>query len=347
VVGYVIRRLLWTATLLVIISFVTFLFFFVIPSDVATSRVPGASTTSLADQYQFEGESIPLEYVQFVWAVVRHGELGQSFRDRRPVTDKLKEAVPVTASLVIGGSLMWMLMAFPIGILSALRPRSLLDRSSMVFVLVGVSAHPLWIALVFSYVFGVRLHVMPIAGYCDFFHPSGRCGGTVQWAYHMMLPWLTFSFLFAALYARMIRASLIETLNEDYVRTAHAKGASRARVLRSHTLRNAMLPVITMLGMDVAVAFYGAIFIETAFGLPGIGKLLVDALPRRDLPVIMGVVLVVSVVVAFTSMIVDFAYGWLDPRVRLSSAPRERVGRARALRSRPRPKLKVTGSPTT
>ena len=346
-IGYVIKRSLWTVMLLLIISFVTFLLFFTLPSDVIASRAPVASTTSLADQYRFEGQSLPAEYGQFVWAVVRHGEFGQSFRDRRPVSDKLQEAVPVTATLVIGGSLLWVLMAFPIGILSALRPRSLLDRTTMIFVLIGVSAHPLWISLVFSYVFGVRLHWMPVAGYCDFFHPPGSCGGALEWAYHMVLPWLTYAFLFAALYARMIRATVLETLHEDYVRTAEGKGAGRARVLRSHVLRNALLPVITMLGMDVGIAFYGAIFIETAYGLPGVGKLMVDALPRGDLPVIMGVVLVVSFAVAIATTIVDFTYRWLDPKIRLSASAREVPLRMPVALRLPRPRFKVSGSPTT
>src|SRR5256714_13573145 len=151
-----------------------------------------------------------------------------------------------------------MLIAIPIGILSALRPRSLLDRASMTFVLIGISAHPIWIGLIFAYVFGFRLHITPITGYCDFINPSTDCGGPVQWAYHLALPWATFAILFAALYVRMIRANTLETMNEDYVRTARAKGAPEWLAPRSPPLRDAMPPLPTVLGMDIRPALGGA-----------------------------------------------------------------------------------------
>src|SRR5439155_8903875 len=152
------------------------------------------------------------------------------------------ESAPVTASLVFGGAIVWLLIAIPIGVLSALRPRSLLDRLAMIGVLIGISAHPIWIGLIFAYFFGYKwsgITHLPISGYCDFFNPSGDCGGPVQWAQHLVLPWLTFAILFAAVYVRMIRANVMETLNEDYVRTARAKGAPEWLVMRSHVLRNA------------------------------------------------------------------------------------------------------------
>src|SRR5207237_10878534 len=147
-------------------------------------------------------------------------------------------AAPVTASLVLGGALMWMLIALPLGILSALRPRSMIDRITMIFVLVGISAHPVWLGLVFSYIFGYKLGWTPITGYCNAINPVGGCGGPAQSAYHLILPWVTFALLFAALYARMIRANAMEALNEDYLRPARAQGASEARVMRSPLLRN-------------------------------------------------------------------------------------------------------------
>jgi peptide/nickel transport system permease protein len=261
------------------------------------------------------------------------------------VTQIIGRAVPVTASLVIGGAITWFLLAIPIGMLSALRPRSLLDKGLMILVLIGASAHPLWLGLVLSYLLGFKLHVFPITGYCDFFGPSTFCGGPTQWAYHLLLPWLTFAFLFAALYARMIRASMLEAMDEDYVRTARAKGAGPAQVMRRHVLRNAMLPVVSMLGMDIGVAFGGALFIETAFGLPGVGKVLVRGLAGGDLPVIMGVVLVVSFAVAIANLIVDILYCWIDPRVRVSGVD-EGSGRVTAPSRRPRAQRALRESPT-
>jgi peptide/nickel transport system permease protein len=227
--------------------------------------------------------------------------------------------LPVTASLVLGGTVIWLLLAFSIGMLSALRPRSWLDKGLMVFVLIGVSVHPVWLGLVLSYFFGFRLHVFPVAGYCDFLYDpasSNQCGGPRYWAYHMILPWFTFALLFAALYARMIRASILEALGEDYVRTAKAKGAGTWRVMRRHVLRNTLLPVVSMLGMDMSLAFGGAIFIETVYGLPGLGQSLFRALSSNDLPVIVGLVLVVSVAVTIANLLTDILYSVIDPRLR-------------------------------
>ena len=139
----------------------------------------------------------------------------------------------------------------------------------MVFVLIGLSAHPVWIGLIFAYFIGFKLELTPITGYADFFNPSQEHGGPVQWAYHMLLPWPTFAILFAALYVRLIRANVMETMNEDYVRTARAKGAPERQVIRSHVLRNSMLPVVTILGMDIGLALGGAIFTESVYSLPG------------------------------------------------------------------------------
>src|SRR5256714_704789 len=211
-----------------------------------------------------------------------------------------------------------LVMALPIGILSALRPRSLLDRTSMTFVLIGISAHPIWIGLIFAYIFGFKLGWFPISNYCDFFGTAGACGGPTQWAYHMILPWLTYAILFAALYARMIRANVMEALSEDYVRTARAKGAPEARVLRSHVLRNALLPVVTMLGMDIGVGLGGAIFTETIYNLPGLGKLLLRAIGETDLPIVMGVVVFATFAIIVFNLLIDLLYAWIDPRIRLS-----------------------------
>jgi peptide/nickel transport system permease protein len=195
----------------------------------------------------------------------------------------------------------------------------------MTFVLIGISAHPVWIGLIFAWFFGFYLHehgspiYAPISNYADFFNPPpGQPGGPVQWAYHLILPWATFMILFAALYVRMIRANVMETLNEDYVRTARAKGAPESVVLRSHVLRNAMLPVVTMLGMDIGLALGGAIFTESVYGLPGLGRTAVQALQNYDTPTIMGVIVFATIVIIIFNLIVDLLYAAIDPRIRLA-----------------------------
>jgi peptide/nickel transport system permease protein len=255
------------------------------------------------------------EYAKFLSHAVR-GELGHSYVNRESVNQIVREAAPVTASLVLGGAFLWLLVAIPVGILSALRPRSILDRLTMTAVLIGISAHPLWIGLMLSYLLGQRVHLLPVGGYCDLVNPATSCGGPAQWAYHMILPWITFTILFAALYVRMIRANVLETLDADFVQTARAKGASSWRVLRSHVLRNALLPIVTMIGMDMGIAFGGAVFVETVFGLPGLGRTAVLSLRRQDLPTIMGVVMWSTIAILVFNTIVDLLYAAIDPRIR-------------------------------
>jgi peptide/nickel transport system permease protein len=225
----------------------------------------------------------------------------------------------VTAALVFGGMILWLAIGLSVGVFSALRPRSLLDRGAMVFVLIGVSAHPIWIGLIFSYIFGFKLGWFPITGYDDFFNPpEGTEGGPWPWFYHMILPWITFGLLGAALYVRMIRANVMETMNEDYVRTARAKGAPESQVMRSHILRNALLPVVTMLGMDIGISLGGAIFTETVYSLPGLGRTAINAVGQYDLPVVQGTVVFATIAIIGFNLIVDIVYAWVDPRIRLN-----------------------------
>jgi peptide/nickel transport system permease protein len=328
---YLIRRVLWGFVLFFAVTIVSFVLFYVIPSDPAKIACGQSCTqTDVQRVAHFLGTDRPIyvQYAKFAGRLmpfsftggphVKSPSLGNSFFNRQPVNTLVLRAVPVTASLVIGGAILWMLIAIPVGALSALRPRSLLDRASMTFVLIGISTHPLWIGLVAAYFFGYKWHITPITGYADFINPPiGQAGGPIQWAYHLLLPWTTFAMLSAALYTRMIRANVLDTMNEDYVRTARAKGASFARVLRSHVLRNALLPIVTMLGMDVGLALGGAIFTESVFSLPGLGRTSILALQNFDTPTIQGVIVFATVVIISFNLIVDVVYAWVDPRIRI------------------------------
>jgi peptide/nickel transport system permease protein len=339
---FVIRRLVWAAALVAVITLITFQIFLVIPSS-RVSTAQGQLQPGLRTQWNLDHHSLPGQYVRFLDRVFIHGDLGTSLHQTLAVREILSKALPVTLSLLVGGTILWVLLAFPIGLLSAMRPRSLLDKGLMIFVLAGVSAHPVWLGLILSYFFGFKWHLLPIAGYCDLrYNPSHLCGGPRYWAFHMILPWITFALLFTALYARMIRAGVLEALGEDYVRTARAKGAGTWRILRRHVLRNALLPVVSMLGMDVGLAFGGAIFIETVFDLPGIGQTVYQALGTNDQPVIMGVALVVGVAVAITNLVADLVYCLVDPRVRLCSSGWARRPSVRWRRSRAQPKATVS-----
>lgn len=345
--AFIVRRLTWAIVLTFVVTLVTFVVFFVLPKHFKNGR-RNERGTDILTPFDARG-AVPVAYLSFLGHVA-HGDLGKSRASDEPVTTVIGRTLPVTASLVIGGMILWLLMAFPIGILAALRPRSLIDKGAMAFVLIGAACHPLWLSLLFSYTFGARLHWFPIAGYCDFAHvkdSSNGCFGPRYWAFHMTLPWITYGIIFAALYARMIRASLLETMDEDYIRTARAKGASTSRIVRRHALRNAMLPIVTMLGMDVGVAFAGALFIEQIYDLPGMGRLFVNAIGAGDTAVIMGIALVVSFAVVVANLVVDILYSSLDPRIRTSAMGGTiRISRrkSKALRAPAQPQVSESAS---
>jgi peptide/nickel transport system permease protein len=323
---YVIARLLSSVVLFFAMTLFVFVSFFVLPATTGGPRRTGAvaGNVIIRDTYYAHG-SFPHQYSLFVWNFVRHGDLGRSYVNREAVTDKLRRAAPVTLSLVLGGVILWLLISIPLGVLSALRPRSLLDRGSTVFVTIGLSSHPVWLGLILAYFLGYRWHVVPVASYCDMIKPQTACGGPVQWAYHLLLPWLIFGLVNAALFTSMVRASVIEVLSEDYVRTARAKGASEARVVRGHVLRNVAMPLVTMIGMNVGLALGGVIFIESVFTLPGLGGMFRTALLQKDLPVTAGVVMVMTAAIMAMNLIVDLLYGVLDPRVRAQPSSRRRA----------------------
>ncbi len=318
---YLVRRLLWAGVLFVAVTMVSYIIFFLVPAEPAR-LICGAQCPP--DQVERVRKEIGLDrpvwqqYMSFLEGIVIHQSLGRSYATRQPVTTIIRDAAPVTASIIIGGVLLWMAVALPIGILSALRPRSLLDRSAMTFVLLGISAHPVWIGLILIYFVGYKAGLTPLGGYCDLFNPSTECGGPVKWAHSLVLPWVTFALLYAALYTRMIRASVLETMNEDYVRTARAKGASELVVMRSHILRNALLPIVTLLGLDIGLLLGGAIFTETVFGLPGLGRSALQALNGFDLPTVMGITVFATLAVILCNLIVDLLYAFIDPRIRLA-----------------------------
>ena len=319
---FLLRRFFWACFLFFAATLVTYVIFFLVPSFDPSSVAGGSgSTPEYARRLrEFLGVDQPLwkHYGLFVWNLVAHGSLGRSWYYRVPVTDLIEKDAPITASLVFGAAIFWLALAIPLGVLSALRPRSMLDRAAMIFVLIGISAHPIWIGLILGYVFGYQLGVTPIAGYCNFFGGGlNGCGGPAEWAYHLVLPWMTFMLLFAALYVRLIRANVMDTLGEDYVTTARAKGMSERRVLVHHVLRNSMLPVVTILGMDIGLALGGAIFTETVFNLHGVGQQLLISYNTNDLPMIVGIVMFSTLAVIVFNLVVDIAYAFLDPRIRL------------------------------
>jgi len=336
VTAYLIRRLLWALVLFLAVTAATYAIFFVIPVDPARRIAGKAATPQQVEQVRRAlglDDPIYLQYAHYLRGIVVDRSLGYSYSNRVSVNEIVAAEAPVTASLVLGGMVIWLLFGVPLGMLSALRPRSKLDRASMVGVLIGISAHPVWIGLLLAYLLGYvpttgelagltfpPFEIFPVQGYCEAVTPppGSDCSGIFQWSWHLMLPWFTLAVLYAANYTRMTRSTTLDTLNEDYVRTARAKGASARRVLGHHVMRNSMLPIVTMLGMDLALALGGAAFVEIVFGLPGLGREAVSSLTSFDYPVTMGLTIFATMVVILFNLIVDVAYAYLDPRIRLT-----------------------------
>ena len=316
---YVVRRLLWVFLVVLVVTMVTFLIFFVMPpSDPAVAFAGKQPSTELIAEVKRQfGLDKPLyqQYGIFVKNLFLGDQygwpgLGFSYDTRTPVREELFDRAGVTIQLAVGGAFVWLLLGIPIGIVSALRPRTLADRAAMGFALFGVSAPVFWLGLMALLIFWQKLQIAPGTGYVAFGEDP------FEWLGHMILPWTVLALLYAAFYARMVRANLMDTMGEDYIRTARAKGLPERTVIGKHGLRASLTPVVTMFGIDFATLLGGAVITETVFNLPGIGSWVVKAVPAGNLPAVLGVVVVAAFFVAFLNLVVDIVYAYLDPRVR-------------------------------
>jgi peptide/nickel transport system permease protein len=317
---FVIRRTIQgIITIWVIVSLV-WIFYYLVPEDPARLLAGKAATPAQLQQVRASlGLNAPMwqQYLGYFGRLL-HGNLGMSYKLREPVTLLLGRWVPVDISLAVGAAIIWFALGLAVGILAARRPRSLWDRGATVFVLTGLSTPTFILGLLLLYVFFYILTthgigILPGAG-----HWTPFTQNPAQWAHVLILPWITLALITAATYARLSRSSLLETLGEDYIRTARAKGLSERRVTYRHALRAALTPIVTQFGIDIATVLGGAIVTETVFGLPGLGLNVVEAVYNEDLPVIQGIVLVAAAFIVFANVIVDSLYAVIDPRVRLS-----------------------------
>jgi peptide/nickel transport system permease protein len=316
---YIVRRVLWGIALLVMVSAVVFLIFYVLPTGDPAQLRAGRGATP--DQIEAIRESLGLDdpkHVQFVHYmedVFLHFDLGTSiFQNNEPVRDIIFDRLPATVFLVAGAVVIWLAIAIPTGIISAVRRRSLLDRATMITTLAFISAPVFWLGLVALYLFAQdvgRFEVFPgIGSYLD----ADTFTAKVE---ALILPWLVLAAATAAIYARYVRSQMIDVMGEDYIRTARAKGLAERTVIMRHGLRSAVTPIVTLLGLDVGVLLAGnAILTESVFNIPGVGKQVVVAIGQSDLPVIQGIVLFGAFFIVLFNLIVDIAYAYLDPRVR-------------------------------
>ena len=310
--SYLVRRLGWCLVVLVLVCAITFVIFFAVPGNPAqliAGKYATKETIALVEKRLGLDQPMPLQFVHFVTHAA-YGDWGFSYVSQQPVLGTIMVAFPKTLSLTFGAVVIWLLIGIPAGIVSALKPGSFWDRATMVFTLVGISAPAYWIGILFLRYFADRLGWFPLGDYAEI----GQAG-VVEWAHHLVLPWITLALLYAGWYARMTRAQMLDIARLDYVRTAFAKGLATRVVVGKHIFRNALLPLVTMLGMDVAYLFGGAVLTETVFGIPGIGGLAWRAIRQRDLPMVMGTVLFAAVFIVVANLIVDLLYFALDPRI--------------------------------
>ncbi len=317
---YIIRRILWGVLLLVLVSALTFVLFRIFPTGdparLRAGRTPNPRV--IAEIRSNLGLDRPL-ITQF-WIYMRnlllHFDLGFSYQSGASVRSLIVDRLPATVSLTVGAAVVWLASGLPVGIVSAVRRRSRLDRASMGTALVLVSAPEYWLGLIVLYLFAAdigQVKVFPGAG-----SYVGLTGDPWKWFTSLLLPWLVLAASFAAVYARLMRASLIDTMGEDYIRTARAKGLTERRVVLRHGVRAAINPIMTIFALDVGTLLGGAILVETVFDIPGVGRLSYDAITHADFPIIQGTVLLVALFIVVANILVDIAYAFLDPRVAYS-----------------------------
>jgi peptide/nickel transport system permease protein len=317
--GFMIRRILTGIVVIWIVATGAFFLFFARPVDTVARQLAGRAATPqiLAEVIRNLGLNQPImvQYWHFLVRLVQ-GNLGISYFTGESVDTILKQDLPPTVSLVVGGVILWLVAGLTVGIISATRARSLFDRFSTVGVLIGLSM-PVFVIgeLLILFVF------VPLNQHGFHWIQTGYSGpsqGLSTWAGHMILPWITLAAVQAAVYTRLSRGQLLDTLGEDYIRTARAKGLSERRVIFRHGVRAALTPVVSQLGVDVGQLLGGVIVVESVFGLGGIGEASVQAIDADNLPVIIGFVIIAAVFVVVANIIVDLVYALLDPRVRVA-----------------------------
>jgi peptide/nickel transport system permease protein len=319
VARFLVRRILLGLVVLWVIITIVFIMFFVAPNNVSrliAGRQATPETVALVKHRLGLDRPVLDQYGSYLWNLL-HGDVGYSFYNSTSVRSLIWQRVPVTFSLAIGAAILWLVIGVSSGVLAATRPRSLADRVVTVTSLVFYSMPAFLLGLIFLYFLFFRLHLAGIT----FFPGSGYVPLTqspLEWAQHLILPWFTIALVTAALYSRLTRASLLEVLGEDYIRTARAKGLRERRVTYRHGLRSAVTPVVTQFGIDLGTLLGGVIIVENIFGLPGVGQLAVQSVTMQDLPVIIGTVIFASALIVVANIVVDICYALLDPRVRVN-----------------------------
>jgi peptide/nickel transport system permease protein len=317
--AYVIRRVLWGIALLIIVCALTFILFRVIPTGnpavLRAGRDPQPQLIKEIERVLGLDKSLPVQFWDYLKNVFLHFDFGYSYYSRESVANLLKERLPATASLAIGAAIIWVVAGLSIGILSALKRRTIWDRASMGSALVLISAPEFWLGLIALLLFSEdigKFKILPGAG-----SYVGITTDPWKWFTSLLMPWFVLAAGGAAVFARLMRGSMIETMDEDYIRTARAKGLPERRVIRQG-VRSSVNPIATLLALEIGVLLGGAVLVETVFNIPGVGRLAYTSIVQSDFEVVQGTVLLASMFIIIANIIADISYAYLDPRVRYS-----------------------------
>jgi peptide/nickel transport system permease protein len=317
---YIIRRVLWGIVLLFLVSALTFVVFYVFPAgDPAQLRAGRLATPALIAKIRHTlglDRSIFVQYFDYMKNVVLHFDFGYSYYSGQSVLSLIRDRLPATLSLTVGAVILWVAAGIPVGILSAIKRGSFIDRAAMTTALTFVSMPVFWLALLLLYFFAKDIGKVALFDGADTY--TGITNNLGQWFGSLIMPWFVLAATQAAIYSRLLRGNLLEVMGEDYIRTARAKGLPERRVIWRHGVRSAITPVVTVLGLDIGVLLGGAVLTETVFEIPGIGRLNYDAIVHSDFPVVQGTVLLAAMFIVVANILVDIAYAYLDPRVRYS-----------------------------
>jgi peptide/nickel transport system permease protein len=316
--AYIIRRILWGIVLLFLVCLLTFILFNVLPSaDPAQLRAGRNASPRIIQHIRHElglDRSVFVQFFTYMKNIVLHGNFGYSFYSGQSVSSLIKDRLPATLSLTVGAVILWLAAGIPVGIISAIRRRTWLDRTAMGTALFFVSMPVYWLGLIVLFLFASDIGKFPILPGANSY--VGITTDAGKWFSSLILPWFVLAATSAAIYSRLLRGSLIETMGEDYIRTARAKGLPERTVVWRHGVRSAITPVITVLGLDIGALLGGAVLTETVFDIPGIGRLNYDAIIHSDFPIVQGTVLLAAMFIVVANIVVDIAYAYLDPRVR-------------------------------
>jgi peptide/nickel transport system permease protein len=318
VIQYIVRRVLWMIALLFLVSAITFFIFYALPSaDPAVLRAGKSPNPQLVEQIRHQlGLDKPLyeQYFDYMKNLLTKGDFGYSYQNNISVRTQIFQRLPATISLAVGAAILWLTVGILVGIISSTRPRSLIDRVSMGGALIAISAPVYFLGLVVLYLFADDIGLIKLFPGAGSYVPLSQDAG--QWFGSLIMPWCVLAAAFAAFYARLLRSQMIDTMHEDYIRTARAKGLSERTVIFHHGVRAAITPIVTAAGLDIGVLLGGAILTETVFNIPGVGRLAYDSIINSDLPMIQGTVLLGAFFIVTANLIVDVAYAFVDPRVR-------------------------------